>query len=53
MYLIMATSDILMMDKMLLPRTFLMLALILLAFSIRAGFRQADILIKTTNAATR
>lgn len=30
----------------LLPRTFLMLALILLAFSIRAGFRQADILIK-------
>ncbi|WP_296901757.1 GHKL domain-containing protein [uncultured Megasphaera sp.] len=46
MYLTMATSDILMMDKMLLPRTFLMLALILLAFSIRAGFRQADILIK-------
>lgn len=46
MYLTMATSDILIMDKMLLPRTFLMLALILLAFSIRAGFRQADILIK-------
>lgn len=46
MYLTMATSDLLMMDKMLLPRTFLMLALILLAFSIRAGFRQADILIK-------
>lgn len=42
MYFIMASSDVLIMDRMLLPRSILLLALLIIAQSIRTGLRQTD-----------
>ena len=42
MYFIMAQSDVLIMDQMLLPRSILLLAMIIIAQSIRTGLRQTD-----------
>ncbi len=39
MYFIMASSDVLIMDRMLLPRSILLLALLIIAQSIRTGLR--------------
>ena len=42
MYFILAQSDVLIMDQMLLPRSILLLSLIIIAQSIRTGLRQTD-----------